>query len=92
MTRQDYRSYLRADVEIVPKLENKENVYVYVITLPTKITITISTCFIQAGCIVLPQMYFLFSFAQWRGETQQSHRTTNDQKTTLTNPFSRRGR
>jgi len=27
MTRQDYRSYLRADVEIVPpKLENKENV------------------------------------------------------------------
>lgn len=28
MTRQDYRSYLRADVEIVPKLENKENVYV----------------------------------------------------------------
>ena len=55
MTRQDYRSYLN--------LENKENVYVYVITLPKEITITISTRFIQAGCILLPQMYFLFSFA-----------------------------
>ena len=63
MTRQDYRSYLRADVEIVPRPENKENVYVYVIILPTEITITISTRFIQAECILLPQMYFLFSFA-----------------------------
>ena len=43
--------------------KNKENVYAYVITLPKEITITISTRFIQAGCTLLPQMYFLFSIA-----------------------------
>ena len=42
--------------------ENKENVYVYVITLPKEITITISTRFIQAECTLLPQMYFFVQF------------------------------